>query len=296
MAMKKYLILLLYTISSPIQSQDLADKANKKFSNEDWVGATKDYTNYLQKNKTDSAAWFYLAMSYKNLGNYSEAVVSFKKAKETNFNQYSVDFNLAKVYALQQDVNNMYAILEYTAENGFPAYTRLKTDAEFTSYQSEDRFKSLLEKVELNAYPCLSNEKFRHFDFWIGEWEVFVNGKKAGDNSITRAAGGCAIHESYVTAGNYSGQSINFFSPVDQKWHQHWVGSGGDVYNYTETKKEKGFMQFISKFMNAQGDVSLSRLTFTLNEDGTVRQLFENSNDEGKSWNSAFDGLYKRKE
>ena len=119
--------------------------------------------------------------------------------------------------------------------------------------------------------------------------------RKVGDNSITMAVGGCAIHENYTTQGNYAGQSINFYDPIDKKWHQHWVGSGGDVYNYLETKREEGLLQFESKFMGSQGAISFSRLTFTLNEDGSVRQLFESSTDEGKTWNSAFDGLYKKK-
>ena len=293
--MKKILLLLSCIISIQVMGQSLIESANTKFGNQDWEGAIKDFTKYLKKEKADSSAWYNLAMSYKNLENYDKSIESFRKAKETNFNQYFVDFNLAKVYALQDDTNNMYKTLESTAENGFPAYTRLKTDTEFAGYQDQDKFKAILSKVELNAYPCLSSDISRHFDFWIGEWEVFVNGNKVGDNSITRAPGGCAIHESYTTAGNYSGQSINFYSPVDKKWHQHWVGSGGDVYNYVETKREKGMLQFVSEFMNAQGNITLSKLTFTLNDDGTVRQLFESSTDDGKTWAPAFDGLYKKK-
>lgn len=293
--MKKILFLLLSTIYIQGISQSLVENANTKFGNQDWEGAVKDYTKYLKKNKSDSSAWYSLAMSYKNLENYDKAIESFKIARQTNFNQYFVDFNLSKVYALQDDTKNMYLTLTKTAENGFPAYSRLKNDVEFADYKQDEQFKSILDQVELNAYPCLSGDNTRHFDFWIGEWEVFVNGNKVGDNSITRAPGGCAIHESYTTAGNYSGQSINFYSPVDKKWHQHWVGSGGDVYNYIETKKEEGMLQFVSEFMNAQGTISLSRLTFTLNDDGTVRQLFENSTDDGKTWTPGFDGLYKKR-
>ncbi|MEM7297349.1 MAG: hypothetical protein AAF391_03685, partial [Bacteroidota bacterium] len=211
------------------------------------------------------------------------------------FNSTFVDLHVAKIHATRKDSERMYSTLEGSSENGFFAIARLKGDQEFASYQTEDRFIKLLEKVELNAYPCLRNEVWRHFDFWVGEWDVFVNGNKVGDNSITRAVGGCAIHENYTTAGSYAGQSINFYSPVDKKWHQHWVGSSGDVYNYVETKREEGLLQFVSDFMNGQGTVSQSRLTFTLNEDGTVRQLFENSTDGGETWTSGFDGIYKRK-
>ncbi len=146
-----------------------------------------------------------------------------------------------------------------------------------------------------NPYPCENDPKYRHFDFWLGEWDVFVNGNKVGDNSITKAVGGCAIHESYTTQQGYAGQSINFYDPIDKKWHQHWVGSGQDVYNYLEVDKSEGMLQFESPFWNPQnGQVSISRLTFTLNEDGSVRQLFQTSTDEGKTWTAGFDGLYKK--
>ena len=151
--------------------------------------------------------------------------------------------------------------------------------------------------MKANVYPCLGDENYRHFDFWLGEWEVFVNGNKVGENSITMAVGGCAIHESYTTENNYSGQSINFYDPIDEKWHQHWVGSGQDVYNYVEIDKKQGMLQFQSPFYNpANGQVAISRLTFTLNADGTVRQFFETSTNDGQTWIPGFDGLYKKKQ
>jgi hypothetical protein len=39
----------------------------------------------------------------------------------------------------------------------------------------------------------------------------------------------------------------------------------------------------------------MQRLTFFNNPDGTVRQLWESSNDEGKTWQVAFDGLYRKR-
>lgn len=154
----------------------------------------------------------------------------------------------------------------------------------------------LAQTPNANQYPCENDAKYRHFDFWLGEWDVYVNGNKVGGNSITKAVGGCAIHEDYTTAQGYAGQSINYYDPIDKKWHQHWVGSTQDVYNYLEVDKKEGMLQFESPFWNPQNDqISTSRLTFTLNEDGTVRQLFETSTDKGKTWTTGFDGLYKRK-
>ncbi|GAB4231511.1 MAG: hypothetical protein Tsb0034_03910 [Ekhidna sp.] len=295
--MKSTLTSLLFLICLSAFSQTLLESATEKFNNQKWAEASKDFTKYLKKENQDSSAWFGLGVCQRNLGEYLPALESFKKAKSTNFNPFIVDYNIAKVHALTSATEAMYDLLDSLANNGFFAFSQLSQDTEFDKYRDSDRFNQILKKVELNAYPCLSSEDARHFDFWIGEWDVYVNGQVVGLNKITRAKGGCAIHENYTTSRNYAGQSINFYSPVDEKWHQHWVGSSGDVYNYVETKREEGLLQFVSEFKNpGNGNISLSRLTFTLNDDGTVRQLFESSTDDGKTWTPAFDGLYKRRD
>jgi hypothetical protein len=35
-------------------------------------------------------------------------------------------------------------------------------------------------------------------------------------------------------------------------------------------------------------------MSFTPNSDGTIRQLWESSADEGKTWTPLFDGIYRR--
>ncbi len=291
--MKNILILML--ITGPLLAQDLKQSALDHFNNQQWEAASKDYLKYLKKNEKDSSAWYNLGFSQMKLKKYDQSIKYYNEAKKRNFNPFFVDFSISKSHALNNDSNAMLNALKIGSENGLPFYSTLKTDSAFKNYWENKEFNAILEKVKLNAYPCLSSKERRHFDFWLGEWDVYARGGKVGENSITMALGGCAIHENYTTPGNYAGQSINYYDPIDKKWHQHWVGSGGDVYNYLETKREEGFLQFESKFMNAQGVISLSRLTFTLNDDGTVRQLFEGSTDDGKTWSPQFDGLYKKK-
>ncbi|OEK04188.1 hypothetical protein BFP71_11940 [Roseivirga misakiensis] len=276
--------------------QDLKESALDYFNKQEWKAAEKTYKQYLKNAPKDSLAWYNLAISNFKTHDYKSAIKHFTKARENNFPAPNIVIGLSKTYAEQGDKENLMKTLSHGADNGLATYSLLTKDASFTKYQNYPDFKAILDKVALNAYPCLGQSNYRHFDFWIGEWDVFVNNRKVGENSITMAQGGCAIHENYKTAGNYAGQSINFYDPIDKKWHQHWVGSGGDVYNYLETRREEGLLQFESKFMGPNGNISLSRLTFTLKEDGTVRQLFENSTDEGKTWTPSFDGLYKKKQ
>ncbi|MDX1629790.1 MAG: hypothetical protein R3345_13880, partial [Fulvivirga sp.] len=200
-----------------------------------------------------------------------------------------------KAYLSLEGLDEAIFALREGAENGATGYTMLKQHPDYQALREHPEFPPLLEQIEHNTYPCLTDSNNRHFDFWLGEWEVYVNGKKVGDNSITLANGGCAIHESYTTGmRDFTGQSINYYDKKDGKWHQVWVGSGGGVLDYVEIDKAEGMLQFQCDYLSQKGEVVYSRLTFTANEDGTVRQFFENSRD-GVEWTPGFDGLYKKK-
>lgn len=293
--MKKYILLPFLLISTLTVGQDLKKSADEYFNKQQWMQAAETYSNYLNPNTCDSSAWYKLGYSYLQLNEYQKALDALKKAEEQKFPVSFTALSIAKAHLGAGNKEKAIASLITSAERGAAAYMRLKTDPEFEVLRNDAAFQKALELTKLNAYPCLSDENFRHFDFWIGEWEVFVNGQKVGENSITMANGGCAIHESYTTGNrNFTGQSINYYDKQDQKWHQVWVGSGGGVLDYTEIDKAEGMLQFQCDFLNPQGELSYSRLTFTANEDGTVRQFFENSSD-GKNWAPGFDGIYKKK-
>ena len=44
----------------------------------------------------------------------------------------------------------------------------------------------------------------------------------------------------------------------------------------------------------ATGLLGRERIAWTPNADGTVRQLWESSKDDGKTWTVSFDGLYRK--
>ena len=141
--------------------------------------------------------------------------------------------------------------------------------------------------------PCSSTQA-RQFDFWVGAWEVAARGKLAGINTISRAAGDCALLEEYQGESGYSGKSLNFFNPELGKWQQVWVGSAGDILVLTGEYKD-GKMVLMGESVQKERKV-LNRITWFNNiAEGTVRQLWENSEDTGKTWQPVFDGLYTRK-
>ena len=139
------------------------------------------------------------------------------------------------------------------------------------------------------AAPCTAPEH-RQFDFRIGSWRVSrPDGALAGHNRIERILGGCALHENWTGAKGGTGQSLNAYDPARGRWHQTWVDGEGAL--------------LLDGALDAQGRMVLesppaesgahNRITWSKDGDG-VRQLWEASEDRGKTWKTLFDGRYQR--
>lgn len=140
--------------------------------------------------------------------------------------------------------------------------------------------------------PCTALEH-RQFDFWLGDWQVEVPGKPTNKSRITRLFGACGIREEYwAGGGQYEGSSFNMYDAPRRVWHQTWVDNQGGLLAL-EGGLRGASMVLEGKQPGPQGGEQTSRITWTPNADGTVRQLWEISTDAGKSWTTAFDGLYR---
>ena len=137
----------------------------------------------------------------------------------------------------------------------------------------------------------------RHFDFWIGEWQVIQpNGKIAGRSTIEAILNGRVIKESYKGTGGYSGYSFNSYNTSAKRWEQYWVDNSGLVLHMKGGLNEKGQMVLAGDRMDAKGEAVRDRITWSDHGDGTVRQLWEMSSDGGETWSTAFDGHYQPKQ
>jgi len=147
--------------------------------------------------------------------------------------------------------------------------------------------------------PALSSActaaEYRQFDFWLGHWNVVSGEHTAGSNDVRSIQGGCAVQEHWRGAGEdgISGTSINAWDRATGRWHQTWIDSGG-----TLLQLEGGLVDGIMILGGEQpapggGRGVRHRISWTPNPDGSVRQLWEASQDEGASWSVLFDGLYQ---
>lgn len=142
--------------------------------------------------------------------------------------------------------------------------------------------------------PC-STEQYRHFDFWIGQWEVKnPKGQVVGSSKITGILNGCAISEAWTSASGYQGVSYNFYDNSKKGWHQTWIGGAGGAL-YLDGGLEEGKMVLQGKTPTKDGKIVMQKITWAPLEDGRVSQHWQTSIDNGKTWKNSFLGFYSRK-
>jgi hypothetical protein len=143
--------------------------------------------------------------------------------------------------------------------------------------------------------PCSAPEH-RQFDFWLGDWNVTSGGKPAGTNSIHQVHGGCALQENWKGAGEggFSGSSFNIYDSASGNWHQTWVDSGGTLLQLDGGLVNGSMVLEGTRRARDGKGMARHRISWTPGADGSVRQLWEVSRDEGASWSAVFDGRYEK--
>ena len=147
-----------------------------------------------------------------------------------------------------------------------------------------------------NNCPCCTAEH-RAFDFWIGEWEVTKpDGSPAGENTISKIEGDCLLREQWISATpGYTGTSYNFYNRQEKQWQQLWMDNQG-AHLSLKGNIEAGSMVMMSEPTTTPNGLKvINRISWTPKPDGSVRQHWQVSQDGGKTWSTAFDGLYRKK-
>jgi hypothetical protein len=149
---------------------------------------------------------------------------------------------------------------------------------------------------EPGASPCEQNAGFREFDFWVGEWEVSDGaGTVVGENSITRQESGCVLVENWRGVQGTTGMSINYLNKITDEWVQIWHAASGYQIDIRGGVTGEGMLLRGTIHYIGTGQTAPFRGLWTPLPDGRVRQFFEQSNDDGATWEPWFEGFYTRK-
>lgn len=154
---------------------------------------------------------------------------------------------------------------------------------------------SLLAQDNSTKSCACCTEAHRQFDFWLGDWKAYAGDQFAGSNHIIMMQDSCIIQENWTSGkGAYTGTSYNYYNAQTKKWHQTWIDNQGGSLELSGGIVDGKMVLKSETLTNAEGKEYVNRITWTPNADGTVRQHWEVTTDEGKSWTTAFDGLYKK--
>lgn len=140
-------------------------------------------------------------------------------------------------------------------------------------------------------------EKHTEFDFWIGKWKVTnPDGSLAGTNTIDKIQDNCILQENWQSAKeNFTGTSNNFYNARTQQWEQIWIDNKGGNLHLKGNRVGNQMILKTDVAKNQKGEPFYHRVTWTKNDDGTVRQYWETITND-KDITVAFDGLYKKVE
>ena len=142
--------------------------------------------------------------------------------------------------------------------------------------------------------PTCDVQEYRQFDFWIGKWSVTERGRPAGQNMIEPDLKHCALFESWSSVDGSRGRSISFYDRNTRRWHQTWIDDRGGALEL-DGGVVGGSMVLEGDRPNPKAGKSVrQRITWTPQPDGSVRQHWQVMNAAQSTWETVFDGLYKR--
>ena len=160
-------------------------------------------------------------------------------------------------------------------------------------------FLSLTLTTSVNAQskkaPC-SSEKYQEFNFWVGDWNVYnTKNKLVGTNRIVKMQDNCVMQENWDSENGPSrGTSYNYYNKTDDTWNQVWVDNSGFSL-VLKGNLENGNMVLKSDLIKGQKNTYYNKITWTPNKDGSVTQVWEYLDKNGKVLSEAFRGIYKKK-
>jgi tetratricopeptide (TPR) repeat protein len=286
--MRMLTILLLLT-------QLTAQSGETLIAQSKWPDAAAVFEELTRANPDDGSSWAALGLTYFNLGRIDDASKAYEKALALDATSPRAIVGVARVAIALGQTKNAIAGLTRARDAGIPVLQFVRNSVRFEALVKKDaEFARFIDSLR----PC-SGLEYRQFDFWLGEWDVFnPAGQKIGTNSITATNDGCVLFEDWRDARGGTGNSFNFYETNTKRWHQFWVNSNGNAAplsvaaDGTPMPMSGGLVDGAMRLQSPAGVKPLNRWTWSKVEGGKVRQLAEQSNDEGKTWTTVFDGLY----
>lgn len=293
------LALLIYmgsiSFALPVLAQQAPEPrpADRALENGNWQAALDGYRERLEDNPTDGVTWLRIAQAQRGLGQYDQALESLELARDGDGPPAMIDLERARNLAALGHSGDALAALETADHFGLRALSPFEEAAEFDALRREDRFDRVYQSVRSRIYPCEALNSASAFDFWLGSWEVrLADGTLVGQSEVSKRDGGCAVIEEWDGTGGSTGTSVSYFMPSRGQWRLVWVGSAGTLIDMVGGPSDEGMRLEGTIEYASQDQVSAFRGSWTILEEGVIRQFFEEFSVVGQGWVPWFDGYY----
>ena len=151
--------------------------------------------------------------------------------------------------------------------------------------------------------PC-SQPESRQLDFWLGNWDLSWPAEQTGGepgetatgtNSITQLFGDCVIEENFATAdGRFRGHSVSVYDVRTEQWRQTWVDNMGGYLVFTGGF-EDGSMVLRTPPTERDGTTYVHRMVFSDIENDSLTWRWQNTVDDGATWQDVWTISYNRR-
>jgi tetratricopeptide (TPR) repeat protein len=298
-------VLVLSFAVAPASAQSPAspaeNTANALFQNQDWAGAARAYESLAREKPRDPQVQLRLGIALHGLRRYAEAATALEAAERLGAPAGPAAFRLAKAYGRLGRAIDALGALQRAANNGFGGLASVEADDDLAAVRADSGFAAVRQALDRNQRPCVYAAEYRALDFWVGEWDVRPNGAPdtapASRSRIELIEDQCVVYEQYTTPAGYSGRSFNSYEPERKRWEQFWVDNKGAIHHYVGHPRE-GNMYYEAEGVRPGGPgtpTGRARMTFFNQGKDRVRQLGEQSSDDGKTWAVSYDLIYTRR-
>jgi tetratricopeptide (TPR) repeat protein len=285
---------MLATILLTVQLLAQTQTGEALIAQSKWAEAAPIFEALTRANPNDAASWAALGLTQFNLGRIDAASVAYEKALALDATSARAIVGVARVAIARGDAKSAVAGLTRARDAGIPVLQFVRTSTGFDALVKKD---AELARFVDTLRPCAAAE-YRQFDFWLGNWDVFgPAGQKIGTNSITSINDGCVLYESWRDARGGTGNSFNYYETKTKRWHQFWVSANNSAPlsaapDGTPMPMSGGLVDGAMVLQSPAGVKPRNRWTWSKVEGGKVRQHAEQSDDDGATWKTLFDGLY----
>jgi len=147
--------------------------------------------------------------------------------------------------------------------------------------------------------PCESDSSYALLDFWLGDWNVYVENDLVATDHIERILEGCAVEENWTAANGDQGLGLFYYQKTTGQWKQVWLTSnspkfGGCKEKVLTERYDGGGLRFEGEIPGNSGSRYFERTTIRPLADGRIHQVIEVSRD-NNLWRKISDVHYVRK-